>query len=132
MSSDPFTFLPGLFVLIWVGTFALAIGGLALMIWMLIDAIQVPDDRFYRTGTKVVWILVIVLAGGIGAAIYYFVGRPTPEMRAWIRANPAAARPAPTWGWQQPPPPYGPPPGAPGQPPPATHAPQPPPEPPRS
>lgn len=130
MNADPFTFLPGLFMVIWLGMFAVIIGSIILMIWMLVDAVQVPDDRFYRTGTKLVWVLVIVLTGGIGAAIYYFVGRPTPQTRAWIKANPQAARPAPAYGHQSHPPHAGPQQGTSNVP--QTGAPQPPPEPPAS
>lgn len=54
----------------------LGIASLVLMIAALIDAIQVPNDSDYRAGTKVVWVLVILLAGFIGAIIYYLVGRP--------------------------------------------------------
>jgi hypothetical protein len=49
----------------------------ALWVWALVDAIRVPDDSDYRAGTKLVWILVIVLTGFIGAAVYLAVGRPT-------------------------------------------------------
>jgi hypothetical protein len=49
----------------------------ALWVWALVDAIRVPHDRDYRAGTKLVWILVIVLTGFIGAAVYLAVGRPT-------------------------------------------------------
>lgn len=50
--------------------------GLVLMgfwIWMLVDCAQrdFPGDN-----DKLIWILVIVLTGGIGALIYYFIGRP--------------------------------------------------------
>ena len=30
-------------------------------IWALVDAIQVQDDSMYRTGTKLLWVLVILL-----------------------------------------------------------------------
>jgi hypothetical protein len=49
---------------------------MALWIWALVDAIRVPDDADYRAGTKLVWVLVIVLTGFIGAAVYLAVGRP--------------------------------------------------------
>ena len=135
------SFLPGIFIVVWLAMFVLIIASIGLWIWMLVDAVQVPDDRFFKTGTKITWILVVALAGGIGALIYYFAGRPTPETRAWIKANPQAAR-TPAWAYQQGPPPYGQPPyGQPpyGQPPqgmppargpynaPQTQAPQPPP-----
>jgi hypothetical protein len=48
----------------------------ALWIWTLVDAIRVPDDAHYRAGTKLIWVLVIVLTGFIGSAVYLAVGRP--------------------------------------------------------
>jgi hypothetical protein len=48
----------------------------ALWVWALVDAIRVLDDAQYRAGTKLVWVLVIVLTGLIGAAVYLAVGRP--------------------------------------------------------
>jgi len=59
-------------VLILLVVLALA----ALWLWALVDAIRVPDDGDYRAGTKLVWVLVIVLTGFIGAAVYLAVGRP--------------------------------------------------------
>jgi hypothetical protein len=48
----------------------------ALWVWTLVDAIRVPNDRDYRAGTKLIWVLVIVLTGFVGAAVYLAVGRP--------------------------------------------------------
>jgi hypothetical protein len=45
-------------------------------IWALVDAIRVPDDSQYQSGTKLVWVLVIVLLHWIGALVYLVVGRP--------------------------------------------------------
>jgi hypothetical protein len=33
----------------------------------------------YRTGNKLVWVLVILLAPLVGALIYFLVGRPAAE-----------------------------------------------------
>jgi hypothetical protein len=41
-----------------------------LWVWMLLDCIRYEDER-----KKVVWILVIVLAGILGALIYLFARR---------------------------------------------------------
>lgn len=58
------------FVLIWI--VFLAIGVLALIFWifMIVDAAQ---RKFKQENDKIAWILIVVLAGIIGAAIYYFV-----------------------------------------------------------
>lgn len=55
-----------MFVLAW----------LVFVVWMLVDALRVRSDDEYQTGTKLVWVLVILLANGVGAVIYFFVGRP--------------------------------------------------------
>ena len=47
----------------------------AYWVWMLVDAIRVPDAG-YRAGDRLVWVLVIVLAGWLGAVVYQLVGRP--------------------------------------------------------
>ena len=58
------------------------LAALGFVIWALVDAVQVPDDSMYQAGTKVVWVLVILLGGFIGAIVYLAAGRPTKERRA--------------------------------------------------
>ena len=57
------------------------IGLISLAIWIyaLVDAVSVPDNSMYRTGDKLIWVLVILLAYVIGAIIYLAVGRPIRE-----------------------------------------------------
>jgi hypothetical protein len=51
----------------------LAIGACAFWIWMLVECLTKEAD----TGnTKIAWLLAILFAQIIGAAIYYFVRRP--------------------------------------------------------
>ncbi len=52
------------------------VGGLVLFVYSLVDVVRMPDDASFKTGTQLVWVLVIVLAQGIGAVIYLIVGRP--------------------------------------------------------
>ena len=54
--------------------FALLFGlaSLAFWLWMLIDCIQ---NETSEGNDKVIWILVIVFTGWIGALIYFFVRR---------------------------------------------------------
>ena len=48
--------------------------GTAFWIWMLVDcATKEPSQG----NEKLIWVLIIVLTHWIGAAIYYFVRRPT-------------------------------------------------------
>ena len=45
----------------------------AFWIWMLIEVISKEPSE---GNDKVVWLLIVLLTGGIGALIYYFVRRP--------------------------------------------------------
>jgi hypothetical protein len=58
------------------GFWLFSIAGLVLMIWALVDCLKVPDDSRYQSGTKLVWVLVIVLVWVIGPIIYLLIGRP--------------------------------------------------------
>jgi prolipoprotein diacylglyceryltransferase len=64
----------GVVACVFTALFAvLALAAFAFWIWMLIDAIKrLPSEG----NTKLIWILVIVFTGVIGALIYYFVQRP--------------------------------------------------------
>jgi len=44
-------------------------------LWMLIDSLKRPDDKFAIGGNyaKLIWILVIIFTGFLGALIYYFL-----------------------------------------------------------
>jgi hypothetical protein len=48
---------------------------IVLWFWMLIDCLKRPDDMFKIGGNnaRLVWILVIIFTGLIGALIYYFL-----------------------------------------------------------
>jgi len=80
-----FTLLVGFFVFIIV---VLSILSTAFWIWMLIDAAR---REFDDPNTKVLWIILLVLLGVVGAIVYYFVIKrkgpavtptpaPVPEM----------------------------------------------------
>ncbi|HEX6130375.1 MAG TPA: PLD nuclease N-terminal domain-containing protein [Actinomycetota bacterium] len=84
----------GLFLVLGLLTLA----GLVLWIWALVDCVQVPDDAMYQSGTKLVWVLIIVLLGFIGAIVYLLAGRPTADSRersARSTSPPAAPGAAP-------------------------------------
>ncbi|MGG6239713.1 PLD nuclease N-terminal domain-containing protein [Nodosilinea sp. AN01ver1] len=52
---------------------AIALAGFAFWIWMLVDCATQESNS---GNTKVVWILIILFANGIGALIYFFFRRP--------------------------------------------------------
>jgi hypothetical protein len=76
--------VPGAFLLFFL---VFVVGGLAVMIYALVDAIRMPSDADFNSGTQLVWILVILLAQVIGAIIYLAIGRP-PGGATAARANP--------------------------------------------
>lgn len=82
----------------------LGLAAFIVWVWALVDVVKVPDDSVFRAGSKLVWVLVIVLTGVVGAIIYVVVGRPSPGGRAGGSASFADPN--------QPPPPPPPPPGA--------------------
>jgi hypothetical protein len=66
--------MPLFIIIFYLIFFAIAILGAIFWIWMIVDcATNEPSDQ---GNDKVIWILVVILAGWIGAAIYYFVRRP--------------------------------------------------------
>ena len=48
---------------------------LVFWLWMLIDCLKRPDDKFAIGGNnaKLIWVIVIIFTGIIGAVIYYFL-----------------------------------------------------------
>jgi len=58
-----------LVVLIWLLVMALIVVSVVFWIWMIIDCAQ----RKMKDNDKVVWILILIFLGTIGATIYYFV-----------------------------------------------------------
>lgn len=64
-----------IFPIIWVGVMLLSVLGLVLWVLMLVDVVQRKVDEFPNKteNDRLLWILVVVLAGQIGAAIYYFI-----------------------------------------------------------
>ncbi|VAX38178.1 hypothetical protein MNBD_PLANCTO02-678 [hydrothermal vent metagenome] len=64
---------PLIFILMWGFGILLSLGSFALMVWMLIDCLtKEPSEG----NDKLIWALVILFGGCIGAPIYYFIRRP--------------------------------------------------------
>jgi len=60
-------------VLFWLIAMGIGILATIFWVWMIID---VAKNEPENGNDKVIWILVVILAGVIGAAVYYFVRRP--------------------------------------------------------
>ena len=63
-------FIPLLFILMAAGVGLLTFG---FWVWALVDCLTKEPAK---GNDKIIWILVIVLLGGLGAIIYFFVRRP--------------------------------------------------------
>jgi hypothetical protein len=68
------------------GLFFLSIGlfALAFWIWMIVDCLKHETEG----STKIAWLMVILLAGVIGAPLYFFLRRLPRQSRA--RYHPVA------------------------------------------
>ncbi len=70
----------------------LAIGVFAFWVWMLVDCAQAPEpigDNKHR----LIWILILVFTGWIGAILYFFIVRQ--PRRAALRARGFTSPPMP-------------------------------------
>jgi Phospholipase_D-nuclease N-terminal len=85
-------FLPGAFGVLFVAFFVSTIG---LVIWTLVDVVRMPGDPSFKAGTQLVWVIVILLGGLIGAIIYLAVGRPPGGATAARQRLPAGGPPPP-------------------------------------
>jgi hypothetical protein len=61
-----------LVISIWLAAAALTVGATALWVVALVDVLR---REFAGENEKLIWILVVILTGWIGALIYWFVGR---------------------------------------------------------
>lgn len=55
------------------------LGLLMTVLWLLalVDALRIPDPVWERAGqTKLLWVLVVVLTGWLGALLYAVMARP--------------------------------------------------------
>ncbi|MEM9419486.1 MAG: PLDc N-terminal domain-containing protein [Planctomycetota bacterium] len=60
-------------MLVIVPFLIIGIGSFVFWLWSLIDCVR---RDFEGNNDKLIWVLVIVLAGVLGSLIYVFVGRP--------------------------------------------------------
>lgn len=65
---------PNLIILGVYGLFMLAM--LAFTVFWIVELVDVARREFPDSNTKIMWLLVVLLAHGIGAIIYHIVGRP--------------------------------------------------------
>lgn len=75
-----FVFYMWFIFVLWALWMAVIIGGLVLWVMMLID---VSKREFPKPDDRTLWILVVALAGFVGAAIYYFsIKRPADKLKS--------------------------------------------------
>jgi len=96
-------------IVLFYGFFILL--SLASFIFWIIEIVDVARREFRDPNGKLLWLLVVILTGGLGALIYYFVGRP----QGWLPGEtPFYPQYPPQSQYPPPPPPQGqwpPPPG---------------------
>lgn len=95
--------LYGLFILLVLVSF----------VFWIIELVDVCRREFRDANSKLLWILVVVLAHGLGALIYYFAGKPQgwlPGEQPKFPQHPPYPPQAPPSGAWPPPPGYYPPP----------------------
>jgi len=69
------------------------VGSFVLWVWGIIDVCRIPEHQYRAVGTeKTMWVLIVVLVGGIGTIVWYFAER------AKVLAA-AHGIPAPPPGW---------------------------------
>ncbi|MDQ3815710.1 MAG: PLD nuclease N-terminal domain-containing protein [Armatimonadota bacterium] len=61
-----------LFFTLWC---SLLLGSIGLTIFWIIELIDVARREFPDPNAKLIWLLIVLLAHGIGALVYYFVGK---------------------------------------------------------
>ncbi|MHB8244232.1 MAG: DUF2510 domain-containing protein [Acidimicrobiales bacterium] len=111
-------------VALMFGFFALWVVSIVYWVIALIEVVKIPDHQFKAAGSeKISWVLIVVLAGIIGALIWRFVKRdavlaaagmmplpppgwypdPTGTTRWWdgARWTESAVGPPPSTGWPQ-------------------------------
>ena len=87
----------GLFLVIWLAMMALIVVSTVFWIIALVEVIRIPEHQYRAAGTdKTTWLLVVILAGQIGAAVWWFAKRKDVKAYAGI-APPPAAVPGPGW-----------------------------------
>jgi hypothetical protein len=70
---------------------ALGIAGFGFWILKLVEIVQIPDHQFKAAGTeKVMWILLVVLTGWIGALIWQLAKRRDVLAAAGVAPPPPA------------------------------------------
>ena len=77
----------------------LSIGSMVVWILMLIDVIQRKEEDFPDTGeyVKLMWLLIILLTGIIGAGIYYFiVKRKMDELKSQTQTSEVPSKQQPS------------------------------------
>lgn len=102
--------MAGFFMCVWGFFILVAIGSIVMWVTMLVDVAQRQPWEFPQAtqDSKLLWLLIVILGGGIGATVYFFlVYRKVRRMKAPAPGAPAPG--APVHAQQQDAPAYRPP-----------------------
>lgn len=74
----------------------LVAGLMVVWVWMLVDVIQRPEEAFPPGQEKILWVVLLLVAGVIGGAVYYFMVYRAmgPASSAPLGVPPSSAPPA--------------------------------------
>jgi hypothetical protein len=86
---------------------AIILISIASFVFWIVELIDVCRREFPDPNSKIIWLLVVVLAHGLGALIYYFAGKPNGrlpgEYRPWAQPLPPVPPGPPPGQWPPPP-----------------------------
>lgn len=95
-SHGPDVIFPAFFGLMFLFWLFIAALGVAATVFWIVELIDACRREFPDPNTKLVWILVLIFSHGVGALVYFFVGKPQgwlpgqggPPPRADVSAGP--------------------------------------------
>ena len=64
---------------------AFIVGATIFWVWALVDVLRRGSSAEYRTGTQLLWAVIIAFSHSIGALAYVVFGRPRSEEQAAAR-----------------------------------------------
>lgn len=80
MDDPSFVLMGGL----WLMIALIGLAASVVWVWALVSCLTVPSDTGYKTGSKLIWVLVILFGHLLGALIYLAVGRPDPAAARYL------------------------------------------------
>jgi NADH:ubiquinone oxidoreductase subunit 6 (subunit J) len=81
--------VPFLVILLILLIFGLVFGLFGFWVWMIVDC---ATNEEFKGNDKIVWILIVIFTGWVGALIYFFVQKPKKTAKARQQPQPPPPR----------------------------------------